>query len=327
MNTMDEDRFQMLYQKYLDHRIEMSEYLELVEASESREFKNHIGKQLKQSWEDISKEFDNSIISNEDEFTDKRDDQRPVVSFWWIYAAAAVAIILFFLVFTPKNVEEKGWENFSTASAETMEVRLPDGSIVTLNANSNLQWRKDWRVSKQREVFLTGEAYFDVSSVDMDQKQIPFQVRTNSITINVIGTTFNVTEYGEEAAVYLEEGQIELSINDLEDSTYLLEEGDQVVVMKDQSEVSKKNKITREEAMSWIDGELRYKNVMLGHILTQLESIYGVEFSVQDSSILNIPMNFGAPYENWPLVKRALEMSLSVKIISKGDKMIIAKPK
>ena len=74
--------------------------------------------------------------------------------------------------------------------AETRNVILPDGSSVLLNRHSSLSYPKRFK-SDNREVQLTGEAYFEVSK---DQKH-PFIVQTEHINVQVLGTHFNVDAY------------------------------------------------------------------------------------------------------------------------------------
>ena len=72
------------------------------------------------------------------------------------------------------------------------EILLPDGSAVTLNANSKLQYY----THSARKVWLEGEAFFEVKKIPETAE--PFQVVTNDLTITVLGTTFNVNSRNEQ---------------------------------------------------------------------------------------------------------------------------------
>jgi len=75
-------------------------------------------------------------------------------------------------------------------------VELPDGTIVTLNAGSCLQYAASFG-EKSREIILEGEGYFKVAR----NEAIPFIVRAKDVTIKALGTEFNVTAYPEEKMV------------------------------------------------------------------------------------------------------------------------------
>ncbi|WP_182953341.1 FecR family protein [Pedobacter gandavensis] len=115
----------------------------------------------------------------------------------WMAAAAAVLItaaggLLFFN--TQKlnlfNESSLNASVFETRTGEKKQIRLQDGTIVWLNAESKLVLAKDYN-QERREVDLTGEAYFDV----VHSKTKPFKVHTKVFNINVLGTAFNVKAY------------------------------------------------------------------------------------------------------------------------------------
>lgn len=88
------------------------------------------------------------------------------------------------------------------------EIKLPDGTVVLLNAGSTLKYRNDFNLSN-RNLSLVGEAYFTVArNVD-----IPLNVSTGNISIKAVGTEFNVKAYEDEAIIEttLIEGKIEIT--------------------------------------------------------------------------------------------------------------------
>jgi transmembrane sensor len=73
---------------------------------------------------------------------------------------------------------------------------LPDGTRVSLNSNSKLRYNKDFN-SRNREVVLEGEAYFEVTR----NAQLPFIVHAATLDIQVLGTSFTVKSYPQDATV------------------------------------------------------------------------------------------------------------------------------
>lgn len=122
------------------------------------------------------------------------------------YAAAAVVVfaLTFGSVYISRNY---GTQNMITEDT-TQELVLPDGSEVSLNAHSSLQYKK--RFSKDlRLVSLEGEAFFQVER----DKSRPFIIKADGIEVKVLGTSFNVKAYGDhnEIEVIVSTGQVALT--------------------------------------------------------------------------------------------------------------------
>ena len=85
----------------------------------------------------------------------------------------------------------------STTPGQISEVVLPDGTKVRLNAQSSITYSENFLQSSNREVKLTGEAFFDVT----EHASHPFIVKTKSINIVVLGTSFNLKSYDDDATI------------------------------------------------------------------------------------------------------------------------------
>lgn len=88
---------------------------------------------------------------------------------------------------------------------------LPDHSRVTLNANSRVTYYEETHPQPVREVFLEGEAFFSVVHQER-ASPVPFIVRTPDLTVQVLGTEFNVNTRRGRTQVVLDDGQIELQL-------------------------------------------------------------------------------------------------------------------
>ena len=88
------------------------------------------------------------------------------------------------------------------------EVQLSDGTIVHLNAGTSLRYPVQFVKNQSRQVYLTGEAFFEVSK----DKAHPFTVNTQEVNVEVLGTKFNVNSYTEDVStdVVLVEGKVSL---------------------------------------------------------------------------------------------------------------------
>ena len=168
-----------------------------------------------------------------------------------------------------------------TGRSEYKYMLLPDSTQVWLNAASVLEYPPQFAPGK-REVFLTGEAYFDVKHAD---KQ-PFLIHTGRITTLVLGTAFNIKAYPgrESVIVSVSRGKVRVNYNEKEVAT--LTPGQQVKVSNVNKPVIQK-KIAIAEAAPWQKGNLVYDDETINDIIADLERIYDVTIRVQKEPLAN----------------------------------------
>ena len=121
---------------------------------------------------------------------------------YWLPRIAAVfllgaiaSFVVSYQLFNPK-VADASFNEITAPPGAKSKITLPDGSLIWLNAGSNIKYSNKYG-KKQREVFLTGEAYFDVVS---DKSKL-FLVKTEDLNIKAYGTSFNVKSYPDENTV------------------------------------------------------------------------------------------------------------------------------
>ncbi len=146
-------------------------------------------------WQKIQSKILDFQVNNEVENTGK------VVSIWRIsyyklaIAASVIAVIFIATDFWKNNAKKedvpKQSQNIvSTKNGSKSKLQLPDGTVVWLNAGSKILYNDAFNKS-QREVQLTGEAFFDVAH----NAEKPFIIHTKAMNIKVLGTVFNVRAY------------------------------------------------------------------------------------------------------------------------------------
>jgi transmembrane sensor len=150
-----------------------------------------------------------------------------------------------------------------------------------LNAASTLEYPNQF-ASGKREVFLTGEAYFDVKHAD---KQ-PFLIHTGHVTTLVLGTAFNIKAYPgrENVIVSVSRGKVRVNYNEKEIATLI--PGQQIKVSNANKPVIQK-KITLTEAAPWQQGNLVYDDETINDIITDLERVYDVTIRIQHETLAN----------------------------------------
>ncbi|WP_116107948.1 FecR family protein [Lewinella sp. IMCC34191] len=239
-------------------------------------------------------------------FTSKQKSYAP-----WLAAAAVLLLLvaggIAFLNGTNELITT------TTGFAEQKSVRLPDGSVVRLNANSRLSYAPDWDEVEDRIVNLRGEAYFKVRPNPATGQK--FLVATPDLTVAVLGTVFNVNSREEETSVYLEEGAIALQLVAGERTEKTMAPGELVTYSARQKQLVAGEKPAKPEVhTSWKDGVLVFENTPLRKVLDKIENIYGVTLEVADTSIYGRKITAGLPMEEISIVMPLLEQVLGYPI-------------
>src|SRR5690606_5303681 len=101
---------------------------------------------------------------------------------------------------------------YKTGYGQVEKIVLDDGSQVTLNANSELKWKRSWEKDRNRIAILRGEAFFNVSTILSEDSGVTtrFVVHTEDLNIQVVGTEFNVKSRSSKTDIFLKEGKIKL---------------------------------------------------------------------------------------------------------------------
>ncbi len=155
---------------------------------------------------------------------------------------------------------------------------LADGSKVFVNSGSQINFPTEFK-GKTREIEVVGEAYVEVQ----DDKDKPFIVRTQSIDIQVYGTSFNVSAYANDAAQYvvLVEGKVQLHAGELK--TFM--EPNEKVELLDGTFT--KEVVDVNEYISWTNDVLIFNETPISEILKKIGRYYNVEFENSTNTAFN----------------------------------------
>ncbi len=207
------------------------------------------------------------------------------LSLWYRVAAVLViALLLANLLYQEFKAAEPVYFTSMAPEGSVSQTILPDGTIIFLNAGSEIKYDVNTE-SKSREVFINGEAWFDV---ERNEKK-PFIVHTPYYDVKVLGTQFNVKTYDEDETVVttLEEGSIQvLSTENLKlQEDILLEPGEQLIYNKSKRKLNI-NTVETRLYTSWKDNKLIFLSMPFGDLVKLLERKYGVDIEVLESDIL-----------------------------------------
>ncbi|MBK6445166.1 MAG: FecR domain-containing protein [Bacteroidetes bacterium] len=156
---------------------------------------------------------------------------------------------------------------------------LPDGSEITLNKHSSIQYASN-AYSKKRVVKLKGEAFFDVKH----NETVPFIVEAGELQIQDIGTAFNVNARQNSGIIFVSVVSGEVKIITAEDKSILLSAGEAASYNSATMELKKSEEIDR-NASAYKDKIFIFENAELIHVLKTLNDIYYSDLRIGDDKI------------------------------------------
>jgi len=237
----------------------------------------------------------------------------------WMARGAAVLVSVFMLY----EVSQMGAQVTSTAYGERRSMHLPDESIVQLNSNSKLKYVRDWKSDKPREVWLEGEANFDVKHTAVKNRLREddyFIVHVGELSLKVLGTKFNVKDRRNRIEITLFEGSVQ--VDNVAGLQYVLKPGETFMYdrIKDEEQVLvDKSK----EALSWTHGEILVEHQKLSDIIEVLEDNFGYSVELKDSSFLNRRLTGVIPLTKVDDILFVIRHTMDLKIDKQGKKIII----
>lgn len=195
------------------------------------------------------------------------------------------------------------------------ELQLADGTKVWLNAESSLRFPVNF-IGKERVVELSGEAYFEVAR----NKNMPFKVVTDSKTVQVLGTHFNVSAYPNETyRTTLLEGSVKLNVSS--GGSALLHPGEQGVF--DNQHNFNVMAADTAEAVAWKNGIFLFRNESITNIMKQVSRWYDLDVTYQ-ANVSHVKLGGSVSrYANISSLLNTIELTGSVHFKLEGRRIIV----
>jgi transmembrane sensor len=209
-----------------------------------------------------------------------------------------------------------------TAYGDIRTVSLPDGSVVTLNSHSWLTYRTGW--SGEREVWLTGEAFFRVNKQSTHQRPSTFTVHTDGLDVQVLGTRFNVLNRRSAVRVLLTEGKVELRKTGNNPGSLVLRPGDLAELAALEAPLSRRS-VDSTKYLLWMDHMLLFEQATLLEVAQALDDHYGLEVRFADPALASLTFTGNLPTDNAPLVLRTLQKAFGLTITRRDNQILIQK--
>jgi ferric-dicitrate binding protein FerR (iron transport regulator) len=205
----------------------------------------------------------------------------------------------------------------NTNYGEVLNIKLQDGSDVTLNSNSSLSYYEN----ESRKVWLSGEAFFQVDKKAVTNAK--FWVLTDDLSVEVYGTSFNVNTKKKKTDVFLEEGSIWLKLKNGADKKMI--PGNYISYSSKKNEILEdKNIFNSVTKTSWKDGSLLFENLSLEKAMEKIEESYGFAIVFKEDKSKNILITGAVPITNIDICIKAIEKSVDVTITKKDNSLIIS---
>lgn len=206
---------------------------------------------------------------------------------------------------------------FQTYENESKEIELPDGSKIWLNENSSIRYATGFQ---KRDVTLEGEAFFEVTRME----DSPFEINSGGATTQVLGTSFNIRAYPNEAQVELtvRTGKVAFS-DENKKKTRILTAGKSANYKKSAQKIIE-NTIIEPNALAWQTKKLTFISTPFSQVEIDLERYYNVEIEVKNPALSNCRFE-GGTFEKAKLseILELLQITMEWKVSRDGAKYII----
>lgn len=253
---------------------------------------------------------------------------------WWKAAAAAVLLIAgaatAWIVLRPAAMLTA-----SAPAGQSAFVELPDGSRVWLNASSSLEYPANM-TRQGRTVRLRGEGYFEVAP---DQRQ-PFVVQTQDLSVQVLGTSFNLKAYDEDAQLEttLVDGKVAVSLRNAPARRQLLAPGQKLLLTRKntagaagddwggfyaQLQNNTKTKDTIATESLWRKGRLQFRDQSFAELAKTMERWYDKRIVIADPSLNDNRFSGEFRKEDIAQALKALQLIANFTYDMRGDTVII----
>jgi transmembrane sensor len=226
-----------------------------------------------------------------------------------------------------KSAAKMKWLKANTPRGGQYQVILPDGSSVWLNAASELKFPSTFTGAANRQVELSGEAYFEIAK----DKAHPFVVVSKGQEVTVLGTHFNIDGYVDEDNTKTTVLEGSVSVAGLNNAHH--QNVPKVVLKPNQQAVLSgyKNLTVKEvdaaNAASWKNGKFTFNSELLGSIMKQAERWYDVEVIFQDD-VKNLRLTGSiSRFESISGLLKILEATKEVDFLIEGNRVIVKKAK
>ncbi len=197
---------------------------------------------------------------------------------------------------------------------KVLTTKLPDGSVVILNKNSEISYPAHFDGDK-RNVTLKGEAFFSITA----NKAKPFVIDAGNSSVTVVGTTFNVKSKNDVTEVIVESGIVEVAKR--EKAVRLLP--GQKVVVSAATDTPKSENVTDELYNYYRTNEFVCNGTPLSKVVATLNEAYNTQIVLHNSKIASLPLSVTFHNEPIEVVVDIIAKTLNLSVEKQGEQIIL----
>ena len=337
MIPMEEDFYINLIYKQLSDEIS-SEELAALAAWEKNPSNQAIAANVRKAWQasdllqakvdvDLDEAFSEleGFMDEEESKEEAQQEETPIVPLRpsnrrrWLSIAAGLALVAVaaFLLrgrFMPENLE---WTAVSTLDQST-KVQLVDGTLVTLNQNSQIQFPEVFG-RKERKVLLKGEGFFEVQS----NPKKPFRVELDQERVSVLGTSFNIKIKDGLTTIYVVEGRVQ--VDQIEQSKTLILEAGESAESSATGLEKKSSSLELENSIAWKTRKLVFQGSSIQEAIRDINALYQVDLQIESAILKECSLTLTLDQEPLERFFEAMRIINKVQVEQVNEKTYLLK--
>ncbi len=288
-----EERFHYLFKRYLDGNGSQKELEEFFALIRKADHDDVLRQMIRKAYDGVkATDSTSAFVDKQGRLVLQNKEVQETITIpikskqrkrYTAIAVAATIVIaagLFAVFLQPVHSEKQGTVASLTKKAtdrsELKFIMLEDSTRVWLNAASSLEF-PDHFEGEKREVYLTGEAFFDVKHAD----NIPFIIHTGDVATTVLGTSFNIKAYPGQKAITVAVSNGKVKVTRKDDLVAVLTKGQQVKIEENKPKAAEKA-IAVTKVAAWQQGDLVFDDESLRDIVADIQRIYNVSVRLSD---------------------------------------------
>lgn len=217
-----------------------------------------------------------------------------------------------------RSQSQKNYISISTPAGTIKEITLADSTHVWLNAMSILRFPQKFN-SKNREAYLSGEAFFEIAP----HPDKPFIIHTQHTQTKILGTSLNVNAYPSESNIQVTvvSGKVEVSAVN---NKVILDANQAAVYSKTGNRLSKENVTDASDYILWRSGKLAFHHTPLSEVVRSLQRVYDMKFIIENPSVSNYQLSgYFDVHQSVKMTVRAICLSVGANYSIKDDTVTI----
>ncbi len=237
-----------------------------------------------------------------------------------VFTAFVVLTVSLLYVFVFQTAQRVTLQEIA-AGNKIRTILLPDSTEIILNKNASIKFLSNLANIKTREVWLDGEAYFDVRHLQEKGIATKFIVHVNEMNIEVLGTTFNIKKRNDVYNVSLNTGKINITLKNDVSTLVTLSPGDFLQYSTVDKNIVRK-KVHSELYSDWKREKMVLDNTPLSEIAAFIHDIYGYNIVMKNKAIEKEKISGTIMLTDEQTMLQALSYALNLKISKENNDLI-----